>query len=73
MSMSDQGILINTLVLQEAKDSSEIESIVTTHDDSFAKSHASSQALAAGRRRRRCRAMPRRRASASTRYASGGC
>lgn len=33
MSMPNQGILINTLVLQEAKDSSEIENIVTTHDE----------------------------------------
>jgi Fic family protein len=31
----NQGILINTLGLQEAKDSSEIENIVTTHDDLF--------------------------------------
>ncbi|MDB5855936.1 MAG: Adenosine monophosphate-protein transferase SoFic [Herminiimonas sp.] len=30
-----QGILINTLGLQEAKDSSEIENIITTHDDLF--------------------------------------
>lgn len=35
MSMPNQGILINTLVLQEAKDSSEIENIVTTHDELF--------------------------------------
>ena len=34
-SIPNQGILINTLVLQEAKDSSEIENIVTTHDDLF--------------------------------------
>ena len=31
----NQEILINTLVLQEAKDSSEIENIVTTHDELF--------------------------------------
>ena len=31
----NQGILIDTLSLQEAKDSSEIESIVTTNDDLF--------------------------------------
>lgn len=31
----NQGILINTLGLQEAKDSSEIENIVTTHDELF--------------------------------------
>jgi Fic family protein len=34
-SISNQGILINTLGLQEAKDSSEIENIVTTHDELF--------------------------------------
>jgi hypothetical protein len=32
-SIPKQGILINTLGLQEAKDSSEIENIVTTHDE----------------------------------------
>ena len=34
-TMPNQGILINTLGLQEAKDSSEIENIVTTHDELF--------------------------------------
>jgi Fic family protein len=34
-SMPNQGILITTLGLQEAKDSSEIENIVTTHDELF--------------------------------------
>lgn len=34
-SIPDQGILINTLGLQEAKDSSAIENIVTTHDELF--------------------------------------
>lgn len=34
-SMPNQSILIRTLGLQEAKDSSEIESIVTTHDELF--------------------------------------
>lgn len=34
-SIPNQTILINTLGLQEAKDSSEIENIVTTHDDLF--------------------------------------
>ena len=34
-SIPNQGILINTLGLQEAKDSSEIENFVTTHDDLF--------------------------------------
>ena len=32
-SIPNQGILINALGLQEAKDSSEIENIVTTHDE----------------------------------------
>jgi len=31
----NQNILINALVLQEAKDSSEIENIITTHDELF--------------------------------------
>jgi Fic family protein len=34
-AIPNQGILINTLGLQEAKDSSEIENIVTTHDELF--------------------------------------
>lgn len=34
-SMPNQGILIGTLGLQEAKDSSAIENIVTTHDELF--------------------------------------
>lgn len=34
-SIPNQGILINTLSLQEAKDSSAIENIVTTHDELF--------------------------------------
>lgn len=34
-SIPNQGILINTLGLKEAKDSSEIENIVTTHDELF--------------------------------------
>lgn len=34
-SMPNQAILINTLTLQEAKDSSAIENIVTTHDELF--------------------------------------
>ena len=34
-SIPNQGVLINTLGLQEAKDSSEIENIVTTHDELF--------------------------------------
>jgi Fic family protein len=34
-SMPNQSILLNTLGLQEAKDSSEIENIITTHDDLY--------------------------------------
>lgn len=34
-SMPNQGILINNLTLQEAKDSSATENIVTTHDELF--------------------------------------
>lgn len=34
-SIPQQNILINTLSIQEAKDSSEIENIVTTHDELF--------------------------------------
>ena len=35
LTLPNQEILINTLTLQESKDSSEIESIVTTHDELF--------------------------------------
>ncbi len=34
-SIPNEGILISTLSLQEAKDSSEIENIITTHDDLY--------------------------------------
>lgn len=34
-SIPNQAILINTLAIQEAKDSSEIENIITTHDELF--------------------------------------
>ncbi len=34
-TIPNQGMLINTLTIQEAKDSSEIENIVTTHDELF--------------------------------------
>ena len=34
-SIPNQSILINTLSLQEAKDSSAIENIITTHDDLY--------------------------------------
>ncbi len=35
-SLPNQGILLGTLGIQEAKDSSEIENIITTHDQLFA-------------------------------------
>lgn len=34
-SIPNEGILISTLSLQEAKDSSAIENIITTHDDLY--------------------------------------
>ena len=34
-SIPNETILLSTLALQEAKDSSEVENIVTTHDDLF--------------------------------------
>lgn len=34
-TIPNENILINTLTLQEAKDSSEIENIITTHDDLY--------------------------------------
>ena len=34
-AISNQEILVNTLALQEAKDSSAIENMITTHDDLF--------------------------------------
>jgi Fic family protein len=39
-SIPQQGILINTLTIQEAKDSSEIENIVTTHDQLYQRESA---------------------------------
>jgi Fic family protein len=42
-SMPNQSILINTLSLQEAKDSSEIENIITTHDALFSSNSLSRQ------------------------------
>ena len=35
LRIPNQAVLINSLVLQEAKDSSEIENIITTHDDLY--------------------------------------
>jgi Fic family protein len=34
-SLPSQGILLDTLGIQEAKDSSEIENIITTHDELY--------------------------------------
>ena len=34
-SIPNESILINTLGLQEAKDSSEVENIITTHDELY--------------------------------------
>lgn len=34
-SIPNPNILINALILQEAKDSNEIENIITTHDELF--------------------------------------
>ena len=46
-SMPNQGILLNTLALQEAKDSSEIENIITTHDELYAYDQSGSASPAA--------------------------
>lgn len=46
-SMPNQGILISALGLQEAKDSSEIENIVTTHDELFREAALSEAAASA--------------------------
>ncbi len=42
-SIPKQEVLINTLTLQEAKDSSEVENIVTTHDELYKSALNSSQ------------------------------
>jgi Fic family protein len=42
-SMPNQSILIGTLSLQEAKDSSEIENIITTHDELYRSDYAKQQ------------------------------
>ncbi len=46
-SLPNQGILLDTLSIQEAKDSSEIENIITTHDELFASDENSSTSPAA--------------------------
>lgn len=47
-SMTNASILINTLALQEAKDSSAIESIITTHDELYKAEIFSQQFASAG-------------------------
>lgn len=46
-SLPNSGILLDTLSLQEAKDSSEIENIITTHDELYAYDQSSSASPAA--------------------------
>lgn len=41
-SLPNRGILLDTLAIQEAKDSSEIENIITTHDELYASQEDSS-------------------------------
>ena len=43
-TLLDQNILVNSILIQEAKDSSEIENIITTNDALFKAIAASSQA-----------------------------
>ena len=46
-SLPNSAILLDTLSIQEAKDSSEIENIITTHDELFAYDQTSSSSAAA--------------------------
>ncbi len=46
-SLPNRAILLDTLAIQEAKDSSEIENIVTTHDELYAYDQASAASPAA--------------------------
>ncbi len=46
-SLPNRAILLDTLALQEAKDSSEIENIITTHDELYAYDQSSSASPAA--------------------------
>ncbi len=46
-SLPNQGILLDTLGIQEAKDSSEIENIITTHDELYASQEDSAGSPAA--------------------------
>ena len=41
--LPNKSILINALSLQEAKDSSAIENIITTHDELYRSNHVSGQ------------------------------
>ncbi len=45
-SLPNQGILLDTLGIQEAKDSSEIENIITTHDELYASQEGSAMSAA---------------------------
>lgn len=49
-SLPNRAILLDTLSIQEAKDSSEIENIITTHDELYATKAARSR-----RRQRKCK------------------
>jgi Fic family protein len=46
-ALPNSGILLDTLAIQEAKDSSEIENIITTHDELYAYDQSSANAGAA--------------------------
>jgi Fic family protein len=46
-SLPNRGILLDTLAIQEAKDSSEIENIITTHDELYAYREDSGSSAAA--------------------------
>jgi Fic family protein len=46
-SLPNRAILLDTLAIQEAKDSSEIENIITTHDELFASQQSDSASPAA--------------------------
>ena len=46
-SLPNRGILLDTLAIQEAKDSSEIENIITTHDELYAYDQSGSVSPAA--------------------------
>ena len=46
-SLPNRAILLDTLAIQEAKDSSEIENIITTHDELYAYDQSSSASPAA--------------------------